>query len=194
MPVNATWTTDLWRTGLSTTLLISIIVHVACSMYSTTRLQLICQWFPLEVIHTPVHPTSPINLVFIQCSTPLGSQSEISEIESDSLFNRAVRLVIQYTQSEIECYSKPLPFLSFLLFPIWNDEMNGNSDRETSNNKRDYSSTIRMKWGCVAFVIPPLFYIFSHLDTDSTSNESDWSLRVESYDCGTMCSTKRKGN
>ena len=131
---------------MSTTLLISIIVHSGRVIHSTTRLQLISQWFPLEVIHTLVHPTSPINLVFIQCSTPLGSQSEISEIESSSLFNRAVRLVMQYTQSEIECHSKPLPFLSFLLFPIWNDEMNGNSDRETSDNKRDYSSTIRMKW------------------------------------------------
>lgn len=86
--------------------------------------------FPTPVPHTSIH----------------WNQTGFVEIHPSSLFNRTVRSVVQHTQCEIKCYPKPLPFLSFSLFPFQNDRMNGISNRETNGNNHNYFSTIRMKW------------------------------------------------
>ena len=58
------------------------------------------------MIHIPVHTISPTNIIPTLHPTLLWTQSEFSEIHSNSLFNRTIRSTIQCTQDGINHYPK----------------------------------------------------------------------------------------
>ena len=124
VPLNATWTTDLWRTGFSTTLLISICTRIEYELHSTTLLQLIPHWFSLEMIHTSTHPISPTNTIPTLHPTLYKTQSEFSEIHPNSFSNRTIRSVIQSIQSNVNQHTKLILSLPFSLSPFQNNQMN----------------------------------------------------------------------
>ena len=115
---------DLWPTGFSTTLPISICTRIEQELHSTTLLQLISHWFPLEMIHTSTHPISPANPIPTLQPTLYETQSEFSEIHPNSFSNTAIRSVIQFIQRETNHHPKPFLYLSFSLSPAQNNQMN----------------------------------------------------------------------
>ena len=138
VPVNATWTTDLWAIGFSITMIFPTHSSIACHLDTTIRLQFIPHWFSLEMIHTPFHPISLTNHIPTLHVTLYLTQSEFSEIHPNSLFTRTIRSTIQYPQGEMKYHPKPFFFPSFSPSPLQNNQMNRWNSNTTNRNRNRY--------------------------------------------------------